>query len=214
MNKKPEKPVHKTITACPSCRQNIRIPISYKALAVTCPKCKKEFPYEYLKEYGKEGEYRLEIQTGWVLLIAGLTLIDLISFGVTLAMRSYFVAVVIFLSGLFFIPQLIDIPTFSKYRSIQCMVINRQGILFFGKDFLAEEFLSWSDVKAANYVYARHTFLGLVETKREPACVELVRGEKDKIRIPPAMFFSNAERMKIIDEILRHYGSNRFAYGK
>ena len=48
---------NKVMTVCGRCGQNIRIPISDKPLIVTCPKCRNEFRYDYLSEYGSHSEY-------------------------------------------------------------------------------------------------------------------------------------------------------------
>ena len=56
-------------------------------------------------------------------------------------------------------------------------------------------------------------FLGLGETKRKPACIEFELSHASKLRIPPSMFFNDEARLKMIDEILQHYASNRVWFG-
>ncbi len=47
MNNEVIKENDKVILSCPECSQKLRLPdVSKKSLLVTCPKCKKEFPYE------------------------------------------------------------------------------------------------------------------------------------------------------------------------
>ena len=198
------------LVVCDKCRQNIRIPISYKPLQVTCAKCQNVFLYNYLSEFGNEAEHHLKIQMESVLLIFGYILICLFSLVICIAIQSFFGVIVCLLVGIFIAPQLIDYKTFLKYQPIELLVINQQGIIYFDKELRAKECLNWNDIKSVKYIYARHKFAGLIETKREPACVEFDMAEKGKVIVPPAMFFSNEQRIKIIDEILRHYGSSSF----
>jgi hypothetical protein len=108
------------------------------------------------------------------------------------------------IAGIFIFAKLIDYKTFYKYLPIKLLVINRQGIIYFDNDFRAEECLNWSEIKSAKYIYARRMFAGVIETKREPVCIELEVNGKGKVKIPPALFFSHEHRMRIIAEILRH----------
>jgi len=201
---------NKVLTVCNKCRQNLRLPISYKPLQATCPKCKNEFLYNYIREFGNDGEYYTKVQIQWVLLILSLIIIYIVSFVISIASQNFFVAIICVLAGIFIVPKLINYTVFSKYQPIKLLVINRHGIIYFDEEFRAKECLNWNDIKSAKYIYARHMFAGLIETKREPACIELDMGEKGKVIVPPAMFFSDEQRIKIIDDILRHYGSSSF----
>jgi len=199
---------NKILTVCTKCRQNLRLPISYTSLHVTCPKCKNEFLYNYLSEFGQGGEYYTRVQIQWALLLLSTIMLYLVSFVLSLAIQNLFVALICIVVGILIIPKLIDYRTFLKYRPIKLLVINRQGLIYFDKELTAQECLNWSDIKSAKYIFTRHLFAGLVETKRTPARIELDMGDKGKVIVPPVMFFSGAQRLKIIDEVLGHYGTN------
>lgn len=210
MNDTNTKWENKVLAVCNKCRQNLRLPISYKPLQVTCPKCKNEFLYNYIMEFGNEGEHYTKVQIEWVLLILGLIIIYIVCFIISIASQNFFVAIISVLAGIFIIPQLINYKVFSKYKPIKLLVINRQGIIYFDENYRAKECLNWNDIKSAKYIYSKRMFAGLIETKREPAYVELDMGEKGQVIVPPSMFFSDEQRIKIIDAILRHYGSSSF----
>ena len=207
---------NKVLIICNNCRQNIRIPISYKPLQVTCPKCKNSFLYNYISEFGNEGEHYTKVQIEPILLILGLISIYFLGFLIFMVgqFTNHFqnwgilpfpCSLIIFIAaGIFIIAKLIDYKTFYKYLPIKLLVINQQGIIYFDNNFRAEECLNWSDIKYARYIYGRHMFGGLIETKREPACIELEVSGKGIVKIPPAMFFTHEQRMRIIAEILRH----------
>ena len=201
---------NKVLTVCRKCRQNLRLPISYKPLHVTCPKCKNEFLYNYIREFGNDGEYYTEVQIQWVLLILSLIIIFILGFVISIASQNFFVAIICIIGGIFVVPQLIDYKTFSKYKPAKLLVINRQGIIYFDEEFRAKECLNWNDIKSTKYVYTKRMFLGLIETERKPARIELDMGDKGKVIVPPAMFFSDEQRINIMDNILRHYGSSSF----
>jgi len=201
---------NKVLTVCNNCRQNLRIPISYKPLHVTCPKCKNEFLYNYTGEFGNDGEYYAEMQIQSILLILIWILIYLAGFIICIAIKNFFGVIICILAGILIVPKLIDYKTFFRYQSIKLLIINRQGIIYFDGELRAKECLNWTDIKSAKYMYTRRMFAGLIETKREPAYIELDMSEKGKVLVPPAIFFSDKQRIKIIDDILRHYGSNSF----
>jgi hypothetical protein len=201
---------NKVLTVCNKCRQNIRIPISYKPLQVTCPKCRNEFLYSYIGEFGNDGEFYAKVQIQSIFWIFVWIIIYFASVAICIAIQNLFGVIICALAGIFLIPKLIDYKTFSKYQPIKLLVINRQGIIYFDGEFISKECLNWYDIKSAKYLYMRHMFAGLIETKREPACIELDMGEKGKVIVPPAMFFSDEQRIEIMDVILRHYGSSSF----
>ncbi len=199
---------NKISTVCNKCRQNLRLPISYTPLQVTCPKCKNEFLYNYLNEFGHGTEYHPKVQIRWAALMLGAIILYLASFVLSLAIQYFVVAIICLAVGVFIIPRLIDYRTISKYLPMKLLVINRQGIVYFDKELMAQECLNWSDIKSAKYIYTRRMFAGLIETERVPARIELDMGEKGKVSVPPVMFFSDDQRRRIIDEILGHYGTN------
>jgi hypothetical protein len=210
---------NKVLTVCRKCGQNLRIPISYKPLQVTCPKCRNEFTYNYIAEFGNEGEHQLALQMGSVTLILAMIWVYLVSFilfmvGQTMnnfqgwGLLPFPCGLVLFLaSGIWIATQLIDYRTFKKYRGIRLLVINRQGMIYFDQELRAQECLNWNEVRSARYLVARHLFEGLIETKREPACIELEVNGKGKVVVPPAMFFSKEQRLQIMAEVLRHFDS-------
>ena len=201
---------NKVLTVCNNCKQNLRVPVSYKPLHITCPKCKKEFLYNYIGEFGNNGKYYTEIQVSSILLKLFWIAIDLVSIIICIAINNIFGAIMCIIAGIILIPQLIDYKTFAKYKPIMLLVINRQGIIYFDEKLRAKECLNWGDIKSTKYIYKRHKFAGLIETKREPACIELDMGEKGKVIVPPAMFFSDKQRIRIIDDILKRFGTNSF----
>ncbi len=151
-----------------------------------------------------------------VLVIGGLVFIYLLSFIIFVAalIENNFqdagplpfpVSLLIFIIAGFFIVRLIDYKTFKKYRSARLLVINRQGIIYFDKQLRAMECLNWGDIRSVKYFYARHMFAGLIETKREPAYIELEVQGKGKVILPPDRFFSRQQRMRIMGEILARY---------
>jgi hypothetical protein len=210
---------NKVLVVCHRCGQNLRIPISYKPLQVTCPKCRNEFSYDYIGQFGNEGEHPLALQIGSISLILGMIWVYLVSFIIFMIAQTTnhfqgwgflpfpFGLVLFIASGILIATKLIDYKTFKKYRPFQLLVINRQGMIYFNRQLRAEECLNWSDVQSARYMVARHMFAGLIETKQEPACIELEVKGKGKVVVPTAMFFSKEQRLQIMAEILRHFDS-------
>lgn len=207
----------KIIIPCIKCGQKLRIPIAYKILEIRCPKCNNEFLYNYIAEFGNDGAHYTKLQIGTLLAIIIYILLFAVSCIIFMALQIgsnfqngsfllFMVLAVIYLwVGTVFIPKVVDYKAFAKYLSTKLLLINRQGIIYFDQELKAQECINWNDITSAKYVYLRHMFVGLIETKREPACVELeVRG-KGKVRVPPTIFFSDEEREKIIGEILARY---------
>ncbi len=211
------KSENKLVTVCIKCGQKLRTPIAYKTLEVKCPKCNNEFLYNYIAEFGNDGAHYTKLQIKTIAVIVGYILLVMASCIIFMAIQFsnnfqgwsplplLFWVIIYGWIGIFVIPKLIDYKTFTKYLPMKLLLINRQGIIYLDGELNAKECLNWSEIKSAKYIYVRHMFAGLVETKREPACIELDVSGKGKILVPPVIFFTKEERLKIISEILMQY---------